>query len=107
MGFTDLMALADQVVNRVVGGPVTYTPGVGAAVEVEGVFDAAYRRLDLGQPGVSTTSPAVFLLLVDLPSDPRTDFAATVTVNGVAYSVHEVQPDGIAGGVVLLLHRVT
>lgn len=107
MGFADLMAsLVDPAVRQKVGGSITYTPGVGVAVVVDGVFEAAHQHLDLGEPGVTTQGPAVFLTLADLPSDPESDTAATVTVAGVTYTPHTVKPDGL-GAVVLLLHRVT
>lgn len=106
MGFADLMAsLVDPTVRQKLGGSVTYTPGVGAAVVVDGVFDAAHVQLDLGEPGVSTQGPAVFLTLADLPSNPETDEDAMVTVAGVTYTPHTVKPDGL-GGVLLLMHRV-
>lgn len=104
MDFLAHLAKADRAVQGVLGGAVTYTPGTGAAVEVRGVFDAAYVRVDAGQPGVSSCGPAVFLRLADLPSDPRTDEDATVTAEGVVYCAREVQPDGL-GGVILHLHR--
>jgi hypothetical protein len=102
VGFTDLLENADRAVRQVLGSAITYTPGVGSPVTVQGVFDAAYVRADAGQAGVSTASPAVFLRLSELPTDPRED-SPTVTVGGVDYSVHEVEPDGL-GGVRLLLH---
>lgn len=104
MGFTDLVERADVAVRAHLGGDITYTPSVGAPVQVRGVFDAAYVRVDLGQIGVSSSGPAVFLKRADLPSDPSDDAGARVTVKGVVYSIHEVQPDGEGGGVLLLLH---
>ena len=105
MGFADLLALADVSARGQLGRTVTYTPAVGAAVDVIGIFDQAYVKADLGNPGVSTSGPAVFLTLDDLPSDPKTDTAATVTVGGVAYLPHAVEPDGL-GGTLLHLHEV-
>lgn len=104
MGFSDLLAAGDISVRSILGGTVTYSPGAGSPVDVDGIFDAAYVRVDLGQAGVSSSGPAVFLTLSDLPSDPSVDSSATVTVDGVKYTPHEVKPDGL-GGVVLLLHR--
>ena len=105
MSFLDLMANVDSVVRQTLGGSVTYTPGVGAAVTVNGVFDAVYVRVDVGNPGVSSSGPAVFLSVEELPTDPSDDTTATVTVDGIVYTAHEVMPDGI-GGVRLLLHKV-
>lgn len=103
MSFASLLAVADSAIRSTLGGAVTYTPSVGAAVEVDGIFDAAYVRVDL-EAGVSSSGPAVFLSLADLPSSPVTDTAATITVDAVTYRAHTVQPDGL-GGVLLLLHR--
>lgn len=85
--------------------PITYSPAVGSPVTVPGIFDEAFQRVDLGQPGVNSAGPAVFLTLVDLPSDPRVDKAATITFGGKVYLPHERQPDGV-GGIVLHLHEV-
>jgi len=107
MGFADLMAVGDVAIRQKLGGTVTYTPGVGAAVEVDGIFTAPHTQIDGAEQGggVSTVAPTCFLTLDDLPSDPKTDTAGRVTVDGVAYSWHDVHPDGM-GGVLLLLHRV-
>jgi hypothetical protein len=108
MSFADLLEPVDRVVMRVLGEKaedevIVYTPGVGVAVPVDGVFDAAYTRENVGEAGASTAEPAVFLLLADLPSNPRTD-SPTLTIRGVAYSVREVEPDG-DGGVRLFLQE--
>lgn len=105
MGFAELMAMGDRAVRKITGSAVTYTPSTGSPVTVDGVFDKAYVRVDLGNPGVSSYGPAVFLTLSDLPSDPVTDTAATVTVAGVVYLPHTPEPDGL-GGVLLLMHLV-
>lgn len=103
MGFADLLATVDRATRRVLGGVATYTPGVGAPVVVDGIFDANYTRVDVGEAGAASVGPALFLRLEDLPSDPETDAGATVTINSVTYRIHEVQPDGL-GGVHLLMH---
>ena len=106
MGFADLMAVGDRSVRRLLGGNVTYTPKVGVAVTVSGVFDAVFILVEAGTGAVSSVGPAVFLTLADLPSNPETDTAATVTVAGVVYLPHTVKPDGL-GGVTLLMHKVS
>jgi len=105
MSFSDLLAVVDGFVLNNLGDAVTYTPTVGASVDVVGVFDAVYVRVDSGQPGFSSQGPSVWLLLSDLPSDPETDTTMTVTISGTTYTAHEVQKDG-KGGVRLLLHEV-
>lgn len=110
MSFDDLMAAGDRAVRQKLGGSITYTPGVGAAVVVDGIFTAPHTSVDLGEQGggVSTVSPTAFLKLIDLPSDPESDTAARVTVAGVTYrwDTHDSRPDGM-GGILLMLHRVS
>lgn len=103
MDFTALLAQADKAVTERLGGPVRYTSSGFSAVDIPGVFDAAYVLVDAGQAGVSSSGPAVFLRLADLPSDPSDD-EPTIEFAGVEYSVREARPDG-QGGVVLLLHK--
>ncbi len=106
MSFADLLTAADVAVRNGLGGPVTYTPTVGSPEVVTGIFDEVYVKVDAGNPGISSSGPAVFLTLDDLPSDPREDTDATVTIAGVTYLPHEYQADGF-GGIRLLLHEVT
>lgn len=108
MGFDDLMSQVDRaVLGSKLGDPVTYTPGVGAPVTVNGCFDRLYERVagDASYAGVSSFGPAVFLRLADLPSDPVVDASVTVTIRGVVYKPRQVEPDG-QGGVLLMLHLV-
>jgi hypothetical protein len=106
MDFTAHIARVDaKVTGGPTGGPVTYTPGVGTAVDVRGVFDALYEKVEAGNTGVSSSGPAVFLRLSELPSDPSDDVDARVTVAATEYKVREAQPDGM-GGVHLLLQVV-
>jgi hypothetical protein len=97
------LARADGDVKGILGGSVTYTTGAGVVVPVRGVFDSAYVLSEAGEAGVRSCGPAVFLLLADLPSDPRTDEPG-ITRNGTQYRVREVKPDGL-GGVLLVLHE--
>lgn len=107
--FADLVERADGAAQRALAGDevITYDPaGVGAAVPVDGIFDAQYV-LAKGDAlaGVETLGPAVFFRLEDLPTDPEDD-DPIITVDGVAYRVTERRPDGM-GGIVLPLRRVT
>lgn len=104
MDFAALLGRTDRSVVDHLGGPVTYVPSAGDPVEVSGIFDAAYQRVDVGEAGVVSSSPAVFLMLEDLPSDPEEDPDPRVVVSGFSYKVTEPQKDG-AGGVLLLLQR--
>jgi hypothetical protein len=105
MAFSDLMPVMDRAIVEQLGGPVHYAPSTGDAVDVQGVFDAVYVKVDAGgEAGVSSCGPAVFLLLEDLPASPDpVDDSPTITIDGVAYVVAEAQPDG-KGGVLFHLH---
>lgn len=103
MGFSALLASTDAAAVLILGDVVRYTTGAGEAADVRGIFDSAYVQVEAGQAGVSSSGPAVFLLLSDLPSDPSDD-SPTVEVGSVEYEVREAQPDG-QGGVLLLLHK--
>jgi hypothetical protein len=104
MGFSDLLAVADGRVRSILGESVVYTPGDGDPETVTGVFDAAYQVVGPDKTQVSSSGPAVFLTLADLPSDPSVDLDATVTIAGTTYRVREPRPDGL-GAVLLLLHE--
>lgn len=105
MSFADLLQAVDVTSRALLGEDVIYTPGVGAAVTARGIFDAAYVRVDAGNAGVSSSVPAVFLSLDDLPTDPSDDEDCRVTRLGVIYKVREAEPDGL-GGVLLFLQQV-
>jgi hypothetical protein len=103
--FAAHLARADAAAVDHLGSVASYTPEGGEAVEVQGIFDAAYVLVDPGAgPGVSSCGPALFVRMADLPSDPRED-EPSIEVAGVQYRVKEVRPDG-QGGVLLLLSEV-
>lgn len=105
MAFADLLASADVLIRQKTGrADVVYEPSVGDPVTVDGVFDNNDLRVDLGDAGVKSPGPTVFLALGDLTSDPETDADATVTIGATSYVIHEVTKDGL-GGVTLRLHR--
>ena len=107
MGWADHVAAIDSAVQRHMGDALEYRTGYGEVFALVGVFDAAYVRVDGGgEAGVSTVGPVLFARVIDLPADYADDRDANVIVSGVEYRVHEVQPDG-QGGVLLLLHRVS
>jgi hypothetical protein len=103
MSWTGLVGGLNGAVLAHFGEPTTYSPKVGQAVQVTGIFDAAYVRVEAGEAGVSSGGPAVFYRLADLPVDPADD-EPEITVGGVTYAVRETKKDG-QGGLVLLLRR--
>lgn len=87
------------------GREVTYRPGTGDPVVVTGLFEEAYSLASASDAGVSSSGPAVFFRLEDLPSDPAADTGDVEVVIGTkAYRRREVRPDG-QGGVLILLHE--
>lgn len=106
MDFVAHLQRTDETTRDILGGLVTYTPGVGTAVDVQGIFDAAHVRVDAGEAGVTSAGPAVFLRLSELPSDPEVDGNARVAVSGTEYTPWSVEKDG-QGGVLLRLHRTS
>lgn len=106
MAFADLVATADRAVLDLLGEPVIYAPAVGQPAPVKGIFDlpSALVQGD-GEVAVDARSPTVFLLLVDLPTDPELD-TPTLTIRGVNYLKKDTHPDGL-GGIVLVLGAVS
>jgi len=109
MSFAASLERMDVQVQEHLGGLITYQPAAGPAVEVRGIFDQLYQRVTLGEPGVSSSGPAVWFVLADLPDDvlemESTLDSVRVTVGGKTYRPVEVEPDG-KGGVLLRLHEV-
>ena len=94
-----------QVLSHLDSGEVVvYRPGVGSDVTISTIQDNGFEFIPAGEPGTIGTSPAIFCLLADLNSDPVTDEAARVLVDGVEFSIPQPQADG-KGGVLMMLHR--
>jgi hypothetical protein len=105
MAFRDTLAAVDAAVGGQLGEPIVYTPGVGSPVTVQGIHDRGYLVADgsgLGDAGVMTSRPAVSLMRADLPSDPKTDTAARLTIRAEVFKVWKVENDG-QGRLVLVL----
>lgn len=104
MSFREHVAAAARESLRVFGEAVTYTPTSEPAVAVTGIFSEQYLLATSNViAAVEVTSPAVFLLLEDLPEDPRDeDIEPTLTIRGVDYRVTARPTDGM-GGITLVL----
>lgn len=105
MGFLDSLAVADTAVGEQLGEPIVYTPGAGSPVTVQGIFDRGYlvaTGQGLGDAGVMTTKPAVSVMLADLPSDPKLDAAARLTIRGEVFKVWKPEYDGQGRAVLVL-----
>lgn len=103
MNWPELLRGIDAACIAAFGVDTQYRPDDGEPIEVRGIFMNPYRRADASHAGVSSSSPAVFYRLADLPGNPD-EHAAEVAVDGATYRVTDVQPDG-DGGVLLLLHK--
>lgn len=107
MAWPDLVRQMDAALIGALGKPaqsITYLPELATVpVPVPGIFDDAYVLVAVGEAGVSSTAPAVFFRLEQLPVDPNGD-DPIITVDGVEYSAREVKKDG-QGGVVIVLLR--
>lgn len=73
------------------GATATYTPVVGSAVAVAGIFDNG--SIDaFGEPGMVSTGPRFVCRTADLPTGAKAD--DTLTIAGTAYFVRALRPDG-------------
>lgn len=105
MAFADLVEASDRLTHEHLGGvDVVYQPGSGDPVTVRGIFDANFVLVEGGEAGVEQITPAVFLRLEDLPSDPSAD-DPTIAIAGRSYSVRHRQVDGSQGGGIRLYLR--
>jgi len=73
-----------------------YTASDAPPVEIDGVFDEAYREVDLVDTGVgaNTVMPVLGVRLVQFARDPRK--GELIAIPGVAkeYVIKDVRPDG-------------
>lgn len=76
--------------------PVAYTTAAGAALSgIQGVFDAAYRDVDLSDPLATTTIvPVLGVRLAIFTTAPAQDDIVQVPSVNSTYVVREVRPDG-------------
>ncbi len=106
MGFQDRITDIDRAVQGNLGGEsIVYRPRNGSPVSVPAMFDLLHADVSLGNAGVETEAPSVFVLLADLPTVPEND-DPIVTVRGQDYRVHSRQEDPTGRGVRLFLHIV-
>jgi len=87
------------------GRSVVYTPASGdPSFEVRGIKGAAHTAIAIGaESDVSTLSPRIGVKLADFPAPPVE--GDQCTVDGIAYRVIDVQPDGEGLGADLVLRR--
>ncbi|MCP1376042.1 head-tail joining protein [Dyella lutea] len=80
----------------VFGEAATYLPAAGGTLPIVGVFDEAYREVDLVDTGVGATSvtPVIGVRLAQFVATPVQGDQVRVPSVGKLYVVREVRPDG-------------
>ncbi|HEX7127295.1 MAG TPA: hypothetical protein VF406_16175 [Thermodesulfobacteriota bacterium] len=97
--------VGDRAFLAVMGEPVVYWASYGEPTTVTAYFESPYNRVEVGEAGVQSAAPAVWVRLADLPTDPEADQrGARIERAGLVYRIAEVEKDGV-GGVRLRLHR--
>lgn len=88
--------------------PVNYKTAAGVAVSgIVGVFDAAYRDVDLSDPlGTTTITPVLGVRIALFASEPVQDDIVQVPSVNTTYIVTEVRKDG-HGWAKLMLGKVS
>ncbi len=74
------------------GVEATYTPNVGAAITVVGVFDDAYLAVQAGEIPVAGSQPQLVYETAKIATPPV--YGERLTVNGQDYTIVGVHPDG-------------
>ncbi len=89
---------------KLVGVPIVFTPALGVAVNLNGIFNEAHEEVTLlDDVPASTVSPAVGVNRSDLNQDPLQGDMVTIESTGETYVIRDVQPDG-HGHILLLLN---
>jgi hypothetical protein len=80
----------------VFGEPVAYTTAAGSVLTgIQGVYDAAYKDVDLSDPlGTTAIVPVLGVRLALFPTPPGQDDVLYVPSAGLRYVVREVRQDG-------------
>ncbi len=77
------------------GQAVTYAPAAGASFPITGVFDEAYREVDLaGGMAVTTDMPVMGVRLAEFTVPPAQGDTLTVDSLNWVFIVKECRPDG-------------
>lgn len=84
----------------------TYALARGVASSISGIFDAGHARIDgLGMVPITSAEPTFIIQTSDLPSAAVQGAGDTLTVDGVKYSVVEIQTSGDGAVTTLVLSK--
>ncbi len=79
----------------VFGEAVTYTPYGQPSFQISGIFDEAYRDIDLaGGMGITTEMPVLGVQLSQFPIQPMQGDSLTILRTAETFVVKEVRQDG-------------
>lgn len=94
--------------TQLLGEPVIYSPAAGGSFTIRGVFDEAFKEVQLDNDGAPMTSvsPILGMQPGDLPAPPLKGDHLTLVRTGDLFRVKEVRPDS-HGGAILLLNEVS
>lgn len=89
---------------RVFAEPAEYIPQVGAPFSIEGIFDAAYKDVDLIDTSIdaTTTKPVIGVRLALFTVEPQQNDQVRIPSVGKLFLIKEVRDDG-HGAVKLML----
>jgi hypothetical protein len=90
--------------NAAFGQSVLYAPASGGSFEINGVFDEAYRDLQIDRDGigVSTVRPCLGIQPGDLPVMPQQGDQLTIVDTGEVFVVKEYRPDSHGWAILLM-----
>jgi hypothetical protein len=100
----DFDSLVNGPVADTFAEPVIFRPASGGSFPVRGVFDRAYRAVEVTGNGEAVTSvhPCIQVRLSEMPQRPAQGDLWDVPSVALSFITREVQPDGLGFALLLL-----
>lgn len=99
MSIAPFAALESRVNNAVFARLANAEVSIEGGSAFSGIFDDGYALSAVGPLGMGTSKPSVAVPSAQVPMEPS---GKAITVNGVAYLVAAVEPDGVGSTRLLL-----
>jgi hypothetical protein len=99
MSLAPFAALESRVNNAVFARLANAEVSIEGGSAFGGIFDDGYALGSVGQLGMGASKPSVAVPSAQVPVEPA---GKAITVNGVAYLVAAVEPDGVGSTRLLL-----